>query len=212
MWIAIEVVKHDATLIFLEDDLITTVRNGRKSGRNFKYVWIPVFLGLAVICGESTQTMGGATTQDWLLHLVNAIHAQALTPGLAELNVILRKCGHFTGYGLLGVLAGRAWSAQIRRRILLTWTAVRTRGAALGVATAFVIACADEYHQSFLPGRSSSFHDVMIDTSGALLLNVVYFAFQANRRRNMVQSLSTLRVLRGGRIRRMARGTLGLAA
>jgi VanZ family protein len=171
-------------------------------------------MGLAVICGESTQVMGGGNTQIWLMHLINTIHSQALTPGLMELNIVLRKCGHFMGYGLLSVMAGRAWSSQIRRRVLLTWTALRTRGAALGVGTIFLVACADEYHQSFLPGRSSSFHDVMIDTGGALVLNAIYFAFQANKRRNLIHSLSTLRVLRvSGRIASMARQrTLELAA
>jgi VanZ family protein len=188
-----------------------TLKSGRMDRQmNYKYVWVPVALGLAVICGESTQVMGGGNTQIWLLHLINMLHAQALTPGLVELNVVLRKCGHFCGYGFLGVLAGRAWSAQIRRRLLLTWTAVRTRGAALGVATAFLIACADEYHQSFLPGRSSSFHDVMIDTSGALLLNAIYFAVLANKRRNLIQYLSALRATNVKQ--NVSESSLGLAA
>jgi VanZ family protein len=163
---------------------------------DLRYAWAPVVLGLIVIRLESTQVMGAGHTVVWLGNFFHAMHLQLQAHGLDTLNVVLRKSGHFFGYGTLGLLAGRAWTRQLRRRWSLTWTALRTRAGALGIATVFLVACADEYHQSFLPGRTSSFHDVMIDTGGALVLTAISFGIAAVRRRRMVESLSILRMLR----------------
>jgi VanZ family protein len=193
---------------------MTSLKTGRKRRPlNYKYAWIPVILGLIVIRCESTQVMGASHTEAWLLQVMNLFRPQTLTPHFVFLDGILRKSGHFLGYGCLGTLAARAWAAQIRRRVPMTWTAVRLWGGALGVATVFLVACADEYHQSFLPGRTSSFHDVLIDTSGALLLGAIYFGVMAVRRRRLGESLGTLRLMRSLRDgRRIAAGVLGLVA
>ena len=37
------------------------------------------------------------------------------------------------------------------------------------VVVSFVYACTDEFHQKFVPGRTSLFSDVMIDTCGAFI-------------------------------------------
>jgi VanZ family protein len=45
--------------------------------------------------------------------------------------------------------------------------------AALGLLTAFAGGSMDEFHQSFVPSRTSSFHDVMIDTVGGLFFQLM---------------------------------------
>ena len=165
---------------------------------NPKQVWIPVLCGLAIILGESTQLMGAGHTGAWLLHLINLFHAQSDDRNFEFYHILLRKCGHFTGYGLLGTLFARAWTAFLQRRVLATWTALRVRGAALGVASAFAVACADEFHQRFLPGRVSSFRDVMIDTSGAIVLNILFYLIIATKRKHALQFLSRIRTIRQG--------------
>lgn len=72
---------------------------------------------------------------------------------------LLRKLAHFTEYAILGAL----------------WYRGLTRGGAAGpavatwLALAVSIACAavDEVHQSFVPARTSSVHDVLLDAFGA---------------------------------------------
>jgi len=51
------------------------------------------------------------------------------------------------------------------------------KDAVLALASTAVIAASDEFHQSFLPNRSSSIWDVMIDCSGAIAMQLVVFLF-----------------------------------
>ncbi len=37
----------------------------------------------------------------------------------------------------------------------------------------FLYACTDEFHQTFVPGRSGQFTDVLVDTSGAILASLL---------------------------------------
>ncbi|MBE6867143.1 MAG: VanZ family protein [Ruminococcus albus] len=75
----------------------------------------------------------------------------------------VRKCAHFSEYALL---AGLAFSAfyGIRNRILRLLCSV---------AAAALYACTDEFHQTFVPGRSGMMRDVIIDSTGALFGAVV---------------------------------------
>lgn len=75
----------------------------------------------------------------------------------------IRKTGHLSEYAVLAILIWRAFrrgsSWHLKMSILF--------GVALfGCA---VFAATDEFHQSFVPSRTSSPADVMIDVLGALL-------------------------------------------
>lgn len=75
------------------------------------------------------------------------------------LNSIVRIGAHFTIYGVLGFL------------IALLFAEYGFHGAGLlvySVLSAFIYACSDELHQSFVPGRSAQLSDIVTDTLGAL--------------------------------------------
>ena len=63
----------------------------------------------------------------------------------------------------------------------------------LGVASTFLLASLDEWHQRFLPGRVGCFRDVMIDTSGAVFLTFVLLGARMLRRRMMLSSCLAIR-------------------
>ena len=83
---------------------------------------------------------------------------------------VLRKTGHFVGYGTVGLTFLRAWLYTLdwcRPRPLLRW---RIQSSVLAIlSTAFVASC-DEIHQTFLPDRTGTAHDVLLDTAGATAL------------------------------------------
>jgi VanZ family protein len=141
--------------------------------------WLPATIGVLVICMESTKTMSAAHTGQWLLTVCHWLWGQTATPALETANFVLRKLGHFCGYGILALLFRRGWYYTLMQ------SGVRSRlpfsSGALGVICTFVVACADELHQSFLPGRTSSFHDVLIDTTGAIVFNVGFWIFLSRR-------------------------------
>jgi len=82
----------------------------------------------------------------------------------------LRKTGHVVGYGMLALLLLRGWRATLGytrdlllRVSLLSW-----------IGTAF-IASLDEWHQSFVPSRTGTVRDVVLDSiAGFVFLFAAY--------------------------------------
>jgi len=74
---------------------------------------------------------------------------------------ITRKLAHFTEYAILGFLAARAFRTSPKRAISSRWFLI-------SVALVVAFALADEYHQSFVPTRTGSFYDSLIDIAGGL--------------------------------------------
>jgi VanZ family protein len=148
--------------------------------------WVPLFLGLTVISIESTALMSGANTSRWLLELCHGLWGQTDGATFAESHLFLRKLGHFSGYGILALMFRRGWYSSVRSFSLSSRSQLRLAAAGLAVASTSGVACIDEWHQSFLPSRTSSFHDVIIDTCGAILFNTVLLVVLARRRRALV--------------------------
>ena len=80
------------------------------------------------------------------------------------------KTGHVVGYGTLGALAVRATAGAT-----LAGVTGGSAIAAWGIATAYGVT--DEYHQSFVPGRTPDVADVLADAAGAGASIVTVWAF-----------------------------------
>jgi VanZ family protein len=91
-----------------------------------------------------------------------------LQTDLGTWDVILRKIAHATVYGLLFVFSRDAFASCSGA---IEPVSVRPRVTALAWPALFSIiyAVSDEYHQTFVPGRSGSLADVLIDASGVAL-------------------------------------------
>ena len=83
---------------------------------------------------------------------------------LAWWEVVGRKLGHVTGYMLLALAWMWALEPYVRRPILP------------GAFLALAYACTDEYHQTFVDGRTGTVRDVGIDTIGiAIAIGIALF-------------------------------------
>src|SRR5665213_2588721 len=156
------------------------------TGPTLPMAWLPAVFGLVVISVESTALMRGANTGRWLADLCESVWGYTDGSTIATANLMLRKVGHFTGYGTLGLLFRRGWYASLRRRWQGTRSGLRAAAMALAVLSTFVVASLDEWHQAFLAGRVSSRYDVLLDTMGAILFNLAMLKFLAWRRNRMV--------------------------
>jgi len=150
--------------------------------------WLPAIFGLVVISVESTAMMRGANTGRWLMNLCESVWGYSDGSTIATANLVLRKVGHFTGYGTLGLLFRRGWYASLRRGWQGTRSGLRAAAMMLAVLCTFLVASLDEWHQAFLAGRVSSRYDVLLDTTGAILFNLAMLKFLAWRRNRMVGS------------------------
>lgn len=129
-------------------------------------LWILIILWMAVLFGFSSQeateskkvSSGLITAIVELFDFSNSLSPEK-TQAIAEnLTFIVRKSAHFIAYAILGslvfCLAGE-YKLYGKRQFLLS------------IAVAFLYACSDEFHQTFVKGRSGEIRDVTIDTIGA---------------------------------------------
>jgi hypothetical protein len=97
---------------------------------------------------------------------------------------------------MLGLLLRRAWHVSVQSYLRIVGNQLMFAAASLSVAFTFLFGCLDEWHQSMLPNRTSTFHDVMIDTCGALMFNLIFWAIRMRRARRPapLSALQTRRV------------------
>ncbi|KRF35868.1 VanZ family protein [Paenibacillus sp. Soil787] len=80
----------------------------------------------------------------------------------------IRKFAHLFIYSVLGMLITRLLKALTRWR--LSWNFL------CSVLICSVYAATDEFHQSFVPGRTALASDVLLDTIGAMLGILLYLS------------------------------------
>ena len=144
--------------------------------------WLPVVLMLAVIGRESTSMFSSDNTSPLIRAVYEAIAGHVADWQWPPILHVIRKSGHFLGYGTLGLTFLRAclifWSSWLKHRSVWIW-----RGYSVAMAlgcTAFV-ASLDEIHQSFLPDRTGIPQDVLLDTLGAVVLILFCSTFWIRR-------------------------------
>lgn len=156
--------------------------NKVRGARFWMSAWFPVLLGVLMIVLESTEWFGADHTNGPLRMLYQAIFGQVSNAEWDVIHHYIRKSGHFIGYGLIGLAWLRAWWMTLPHSRFLLDTFLAMMGTAL-------IASADEFHQSFLPNRTSSPWDVLIDCSGALTLQLmVYIFMRISRPKRLVRA------------------------
>jgi VanZ family protein len=151
-----------------------------------RHGWLPVLCALLFICFTSTAFMGGGTTQILVNAVWKAIFGTWHWNITGEVNEICRKTGHFFGYGVVGLIFRNAWyrSAKAFAWVVRSW--LTPFAASLAVASTFLVACLDEWHQRFLPGRVGSLRDALLDAAGAIFLNLLVWALRARKRRKLM--------------------------
>jgi VanZ family protein len=95
-----------------------------------------------------------------------------LFPGISDHSLAFaqfftRKAAHFSEFGLLAILAGRAFRTATR-------PSLRRRWFAWSLLLIVVYAFLDEFHQRYVPSRTSSVFDSIIDIAGGLTLLFIY--------------------------------------
>ena len=122
--------------------------------QNKKIAWSAVFLWMAVIFAFSAQAHSGDITA-LVFH---------------DFNFIVRKCAHMCEYSVLFLL--------LRHATKLTWPGSVTL---LPFAMTVAYSMSDEFHQMFVPGRTATINDVLIDSTGAAIVWIALSLWQRFR-------------------------------
>jgi VanZ family protein len=108
-----------------------------------------------------------------LQRLVEAIFGYDVCAHWDLIHFFIRKGGHFLGYGIFSLLCFRAFWMEFPCAASRWMRKLRAHG--LAILATFLVAGADEFHQSFLPNRTGQFSDVLLDCCGAAVLGLALF-------------------------------------
>jgi VanZ family protein len=133
--------------------------------------WIAAILWLIVIAIESTQYLSAHNTSRFLFPLLHYLFAMD-RQHFETVHFYMRKGGHVFGYGLLSILLFRAWRETLPALGNPKWTFRWANIAVLGTA---LVASLDEWHQSFLPSRTGTPRDVLLDTCAGIAAQILVF-------------------------------------
>jgi VanZ family protein len=121
--------------------------------------WMPVFAWMLLIFAGSSDVLSADHTSRFLVPFLLWLNPAMSYNAIETIHLIFRKLGHVTEYAILAALLWRAFRgtfAGMSRRTISMCTFL--------LAGAF--AASDEFHQSFVPSRTSTIHDVFIDCVG----------------------------------------------
>jgi VanZ family protein len=137
--------------------------------------WLPVLIAIGLVACESTPMFGADHTDGPLRHIWEWIFGHVGNERWHIIHAIIRKSGHFIGYGLIGLAWLRAWLKSLPAASFLRVASFALFGTAL-------VASSDEFHQSFLPNRTASPYDVLLDCVGAVVLMTLAYLILRMRR------------------------------
>jgi len=139
------------------------------------YYFGPVIVWMAVIFAMSSRagsTGHSAPLLAWLIGRVSPTFLATLSPYQLDcLDYAFRKTCHVTEYAILALLMLRAIRRD--RPAITIWMAL------FALAVAVLYAATDEFHQRFVPMRTASVEDVLIDASGAAAALFIVWAVAA---------------------------------
>ena len=120
--------------------------------------WWPAILWAVLISIFSTGTFTDENTASVIISILHWLLPKASPPMLLELHHLIRKTAHFVEYFIFSLLILRAIRAGQRD--------TRLRWALAAILIVAGYAALDEFHQSFVPGRTARISDVLLDTTG----------------------------------------------
>ena len=115
--------------------------------------------------------------------LIFLVSHQQEPPGAVVIDLVSDYILHFAAYGVLGLCL--AWGATqgLRQRL-------SGRMALLMILIGMLYGASDEWHQSFVPGRTTSFSDWAADSLGAAasILGWLFYQVRSLRRSQRMKS------------------------
>jgi len=135
---------------------------GQQSVAKLLNRYLPLIVWLVFISYASSDSFSAANTSRIIGPLVLWLFPNTSPETMAVIHLVARKIAHFTEYAILAYLAARAFRTSPRPALANRWFLA-------ALALIVIYALIDEYHQSFVPSRTASIYDSLIDMSGGLV-------------------------------------------
>ena len=145
----------------------------------------PLVAWVCFVLFASSSNFSASNTSRIIRPLLLWLSPDISEASLAYVHFLVRKAAHFSEYAVLALLAARAFRTSHREKLKQRWWLA-------AFALVACVALADEYRQSFLPSRTGTIYDSLLDMAGgaaALSCAALWHA----RRRGRSGSTSGLR-------------------
>lgn len=142
---------------------------------------VVIFMFSAEPDTESSELSGSVSYR--IVSVVNTITAShwdenELLDRAELIDYPVRKCAHMSEYAILTLFGFVTFLFLHGRRKFL-----------IPIGITFLYACTDEFHQLFVPGRAGRFTDVLIDTTGGIIMLLfIALAIRVARKKGTVQT------------------------
>ena len=137
--------------------------------------WAPVLVWMTVIFLFSTDYFSSTNTAPFIAPFLSNLFPDLAKGHIESIVMLMRKLGHFSEYCILALLLMRALNAEFAEQSAksrINWS----------IALVVIYAVSDELHQAFVPSRSASPWDVLIDSLGGICGTLW---FRRRKRRNI---------------------------
>jgi VanZ family protein len=142
--------------------------------------WLPAIAWAILISWASTDVFSASHTSRYILPALHWLIPHASAETLERLHFLIRKSAHFTEYFVFSFFLLRAVRGEHRG-----WQ-IRWAITALAIAAGY--SALDEFHQSFVPSRTASPWDSLLDTTGAATAQFVLWLWFRFRARNYIDA------------------------
>jgi VanZ family protein len=134
--------------------------------QNVLWYWLPAVAWMAMVLAASSDPFSARNTGEILYAVLAWSFGQVDAATFGLLHFLVRKSAHFTAYAILSAL----WFRALRVGLPTLW---QIRWALIGLIISLSVAILDELHQSWVPSRTSSARDVLLDFCGALFAQIL---------------------------------------
>jgi VanZ family protein len=135
------------------------VEGERRAWRRRLWRYGPLAAWACFVLFASSASFSASNTSRIIRPLLLWLFPDISEGSLNYVHFLVRKTAHFSEYALLALLAARAFRTSHLEKLGRFWWLA---------AFAFVacVALVDEYHQSFLPSRTGTIYDSLLDMTG----------------------------------------------
>ena len=134
--------------------------------------WLPAIVWASLILLASSDSFSAANTRSILESFFHWFFPSWTPYSVYKAHLVVRKCAHFFEYAVLAILVMRGLTgakapesgpskrgAEAPLSLRMTFLSV--------VLLCAIVATVDEVHQHFVPSRTGSPYDVLLDTTGS---------------------------------------------
>jgi VanZ family protein len=141
--------------------------------------WAPAISWAILISYASTDAFSSAHTSTFIIPVLHWLFPLASTETLDRIHFFIRKAAHFSEYFIFSLFLMRGMRGKDHG-----W---KLQWAIWAFAIAAGYSALDEFHQSFVPSRTASPWDSLIDMTGAAIAQIVLWLWIWFHARHLIQ-------------------------